>query len=85
MADPIVDDDDPAWPATFAVKRAPVAAALGDLAVAIAHVGSIAVPGLAAQPLIDPDVAIRNMVDLPEAIARLTRAGYVREGNKGAP
>jgi GrpB-like predicted nucleotidyltransferase (UPF0157 family) len=49
MVDPIVVVDyDPTWPDLFAALRTPVAAALEDVAVAIEHVGSTAVPGLAA-------------------------------------
>jgi GrpB-like predicted nucleotidyltransferase (UPF0157 family) len=84
MVDPIVVVDyDPTWPDLFAALRAPVAAALGDVAVAIEHVGSTAVPGLAAKPIIDLDVAIRTETDLPEAIERLARLGYAYEGDLG--
>jgi len=84
MTDPIVVADyDSAWPALFAALRAPVTAALGDLAVAVEHVGSTAVPGLAAKPIIDLNVALRAAADLPEAITRLARLGYVHEGDKG--
>jgi GrpB-like predicted nucleotidyltransferase (UPF0157 family) len=86
MTDPIVVVDyDPAWPALFAALRAPVAAALQEIAVAIEHVGSTAVPGLAAKPIIDLDVALRAAADLPEAIERLARLGYAYEGDKGIP
>lgn len=86
MVDPIVVVDyDPAWPALFATLRAPVAAALEGVAVAIEHVGSTAVPGLAAKPIIDLDVAIRTETDLPAAIERLARLGYAYEGDKGIP
>ncbi len=86
MTDPIsVGVGDPAWPALFAALRAPVAAALGDLAVAIEHVGNAAVLGLAAKPTIDLDVSIRSAADLPEAIAQLARLGYAYEGDKGIP
>jgi GrpB-like predicted nucleotidyltransferase (UPF0157 family) len=86
MSEPIIIVDyDPTWPALFAALRAPVAAALGDVAVAIEHVGSTAVPGLAAKPVIDLDVAIRGETDLPAAIERLAPLGYVYEGDKGIP
>lgn len=60
-------------------------AALGDVALAIEHVGSTAVPGLAAKPILDLDVVIRTTADLPVAIERLARLGYVHEGDKGLP
>ena len=73
MANPVVIIDyDPSWPATFEQLRARLAATLGPLAVAIEHVGSTAVPGLAAKSIIDLDVVIANRADLPAAIS-----GYV--------
>src|SRR5436190_20528847 len=48
-----VVDYDPSWPARFAEHRARLAAALGATAVRIEHVGSTAVPGLAAKPIVD--------------------------------
>jgi GrpB-like predicted nucleotidyltransferase (UPF0157 family) len=86
VADPIVIVYyDPAWPALFDTLRAPIAAALGDLAVTIHHVGSTAVPGLAAKPVIDLDAVNRAEADLPAAIGQLARLGYVYEGDKGIP
>ena len=41
---------DPKWPAFFDVVRQRIARALGELAVVIEHIGSTAVPGLAAKP-----------------------------------
>lgn len=44
---------DPTWPAEFEALRSVLASALGDVARAIHHVGSTAVPGLAvAQPCV---------------------------------
>jgi len=47
-------------------------------------VGSTAAPGLAAKPIIDLDAVVRPP-DLPAAIARLSAAGYVHEGDLGVP
>jgi GrpB-like predicted nucleotidyltransferase (UPF0157 family) len=81
VSDPIVVVDyDPAWPALFTALCVPVAAALGALAVAIEHVGSTAVPGLAAKPIVDLDVAIPSAADLPAATVRLAPLSYVHEG-----
>jgi GrpB-like predicted nucleotidyltransferase (UPF0157 family) len=84
MPDPvIIVDYDPQWPDRFEELRAPVAAALGDLAVSVEHVGSTAVPGLAAKPIIDIDVVVPTIADVPEAIARLATLGYVHRGDLG--
>jgi GrpB-like predicted nucleotidyltransferase (UPF0157 family) len=76
---------DPGWSQLFEELRARVAAALDDLAVAIEHVGSTSVPGLAAKPIIDMDAVIPSTADLPAAIARLAAIGYRHEGNLGIP
>jgi GrpB-like predicted nucleotidyltransferase (UPF0157 family) len=79
----VIEDYDPEWPALFAKLRAPVGAALGDLVVAIEHVGSTAVPKLAAKPIIDMDVVISSLRDLSQAIQRMATIGYVHEGDFG--
>jgi GrpB-like predicted nucleotidyltransferase (UPF0157 family) len=74
---------DPAWPARFERVRAMLAPALGEVAVAIEHVGSTSVPGLAAKPIIDIDVVVASSDDVPEAIARLGTLGYRHLGDLG--
>lgn len=86
MAAPvIICDYDPLWPATFSEIRALIAPALGDVALTVEHVGSTSVPGLAAKPIIDIDVAVAGDVDVREAINRLARIGYIHEGDQGIP
>jgi GrpB-like predicted nucleotidyltransferase (UPF0157 family) len=74
---------DPAWPAAFALLRDRIAPVLGELAVGIEHVGSTAVPGLAAKPIIDIDVVIRHADNLPDVVARLATLGYTHLGDLG--
>jgi GrpB-like predicted nucleotidyltransferase (UPF0157 family) len=57
----VVADYDPAWPRMFEDERARVLDALGSLPLAVEHVGSTAVPGLAAKPIIDLLVAVRDL------------------------
>ena len=59
--------------------------AFGELAIAIEHVGSTSVPGLAAKPIIDIDVVIPSRDDLPSAVMRLALLGYRHEGDIGVP
>jgi GrpB-like predicted nucleotidyltransferase (UPF0157 family) len=49
----------------------------------IEHIGSTAVPGLAAKPIIDMDVLLVSAADLPLAIARLASVGYQHVGELG--
>lgn len=62
--DPIeVVDYDPAWPRRFKKLQKVLAAALGPTAVRIDHVGSTAVPGLVAKPVIDIQVSVPDVDD----------------------
>src|ERR1700729_3112381 len=82
--DPVlIQDYDPAWPEAFSKLAARVNAALGSLVVTIEHIGSTAVPGLAAKPIIDLDVVLGSPADLPEGIRLLASLGYVHEGDLG--
>jgi GrpB-like predicted nucleotidyltransferase (UPF0157 family)/predicted kinase len=67
---------DPGWPAQYEAERARVQAALGDLAVEIHHIGSTAVPGLEAKPVIDILVAVRKLEDAMACVAPLQALGY---------
>ena len=80
----VVLDYDPAWPRLFEVLRRPIAAALSDVAIAIEHVGSTAVPGLAAKPIVDLDVVVPPH-HVATAIARLAALGYEHKGDLGVP
>jgi GrpB-like predicted nucleotidyltransferase (UPF0157 family) len=77
-------DYDPAWPDLFDALRGPIADALGGIALAIEHVGSTAVPGLSAKPIVDIAVVVRPG-DVSAAIARLAPLGYVHKGDLGVP
>jgi len=74
---------DPQWCARFEALRAPVWDAVRDIAVAIEHVGSTAVPGLAAKPVVDMTVIVPSPPDVARAIARLERLGYRHRGDLG--
>ena len=83
----VLAEYDPAWPAAFAALAARAAAALpqeAPIPARIEHVGSTAIPGMPAKPVIDLDVVV-GAADLPRAIARLAALGYVHEGDGGLP
>ncbi len=79
----VVTDYDERWPRVFDEIAEPVRRALGEVAVAVEHVGSTAVPGLAAKPVIDVDVVVGRAAEVPVAIERLRELGYVYQGDKG--
>jgi GrpB-like predicted nucleotidyltransferase (UPF0157 family) len=81
----VIADYDPSWPERFEHLRSRIAEALGAMAAAIEHVGSTAVPGLAAKPIIDLDVLLRSSADLPGTIRSLESLGYKHVGDLGIP
>jgi GrpB-like predicted nucleotidyltransferase (UPF0157 family) len=86
VANPVIIlDYDPNWPGLFQSLRKRIADALGDMAAAIEHVGSTAVPNLPAKPIIDIDVLLIFETMLPAAIERLATLGYIHRGNLGIP
>ena len=77
VADPVVVVDyDASWPVTFHQLQDQLAATLGPLAVAIEHVGSTAVPGLAAKPIIDMLVGVESLAAFETQSKRLAVFGY---------
>ena len=84
MGNVLVVDYDTAWPQGFAELRAYIWPALSDVASAVEHVGSTAVPGLAAKPVIDIDVVVPASL-VPDGIARLAKLGYKHRGDLGIP
>lgn len=70
-------DYDPKWPGLFEREVARIRAALGTAALLVEHVGSTAVPGLVAKPIIDIDLAVANSADEPSYIPQLEAVGYV--------
>jgi GrpB-like predicted nucleotidyltransferase (UPF0157 family) len=81
----VVVDYDDAWPALFEELARPVRRSLAAVALAIEHIGSTSIPGLAAKPIVDIDVVVRSPEDVPTAIEQLRALGYVYQGNKGIP
>lgn len=68
---------DHAWPRRFAAERELIFATCGrEPFVSIEHVGSTAVPGLGAKPIIDLMPGLRSLDDAPPLIARLATIGY---------
>lgn len=64
------------WPRRFELERQGIAAALGPLALRTDHVGSTAVPGLAAKPVVDIQVSVRDPEAEPAYLPQLQQAGY---------
>ncbi len=68
---------DPGWPAAYEQVRAGLVTALGDRALAVAHVGSTSVRGLWAKPIIDIDLTVADSADEHAWLPDLEAAGFV--------
>ena len=79
---------DRAWPALFHVESARLAAAVAESrleALVLEHMGSTAVPGLCAKPILDILAGAPDGASLGQYIDPLERAGYVHRGPQGIP
>jgi GrpB-like predicted nucleotidyltransferase (UPF0157 family) len=74
-----VVDYDPAWPLLFEQEKLRLLVAFGAKPAVIEHIGSTAVPGLAAKPVIDIAVGIPCLAEAETYLPCLIELGYVYE------
>jgi GrpB-like predicted nucleotidyltransferase (UPF0157 family) len=74
---------DPAWPQIYFAESVQVSTALGKNLVAAHHIGSTAVPGLAAKPTIDILLIVRELATLDACNTALADLGYQAKGEHG--
>lgn len=84
MTVPLVQPYDPAWPSNFQEIAAFLSPALDGLPYTLEHVGSTAIPGMVAKPIIDIDVVVPPGTFL-KARGRLELLGYAPQGDLGIP
>jgi GrpB-like predicted nucleotidyltransferase (UPF0157 family) len=78
-------DHDPAWAPAAAAEIGRVEAVLGEIAVRVAHVGSTAVPGLAAKPIVDVLVAVESIEPQASYVGPLEGLDYLFAPDDGSP
>jgi GrpB-like predicted nucleotidyltransferase (UPF0157 family) len=74
--DIVIVDYDPGWPVAFEREAAALRAAFGSVAHRIDHVGSTAVPGLGAKPVIDIQVSVGALQPIDAYAQPLAACGY---------
>ncbi|RAO35935.1 Dephospho-CoA kinase [Micromonospora saelicesensis] len=72
----VIEEYDRAWAQRFIAVRSSLTEALGGLIIGVEHVGSTAVPGLAAKPVIDVDLVIGDTAEESGYLPALQRLGY---------
>ena len=80
-----VADYDPKWPEMFEAEAALVREIIGDNLITIFHIGSTAVPGLKAKPVIDMLPVVRDVAALDGLTREFAAAGYEAMGEFGLP
>jgi len=78
-------DYDPAWAASAAAEIARIAVAVGEVAVRIDHVGSTAVPGLAAKPIVDLQLSVADVGERSIYVEPLEGLGYLFAPDPASP
>ena len=76
-------EHDPCWSTLFASERYTLKRSLADLVTGIQHVGSTAVPGLPAKPILDIAITIAALGLIPDINKKLTDIGYIYHGDTG--
>jgi GrpB-like predicted nucleotidyltransferase (UPF0157 family) len=76
-------EHDARWTQAFLTERVLLIEALDGLGSEVEHIGSTAVPGLPAKPILDIAVGIPASADLHDCITRLQGLGYEYRGDAG--
>ena len=73
----------PSWSEDFVRERARLVAAMGDRVLAIEHVGSTAIPGIYAKPVLDMAVALADLDQASAMQPAMRQIGYDFPGDIG--
>lgn len=79
----LIKEYDLSWKDDFNALKSALERALKDLKISIEHVGSTAVEGLAAKPIIDIDIVYESEAEFKTIKSRLENAGYYHNGDQG--
>ncbi|MHC4481723.1 MAG: GrpB family protein [Planctomycetota bacterium] len=71
---------DPAWPKKYADEARRLWGAIGSMIEDVQHIGSTAIPGMAAKPMIDIAVAVADNAVVTSLIPPLAGIGYECRG-----
>ncbi|MBI1884852.1 MAG: GrpB family protein [Chloroflexi bacterium] len=76
---------DPRWPRRYEEERARILGVLAHVRIDVEHVGSTAVPGLGAKPVVDILIGLRELADGERWVKPLEGLGYEYKGELGIP
>jgi len=67
---------DPSWPSKFATEDQRLASLLPGVFIEVEHIGSTAVPGMPAKPIIDLLAGVESMASAKSIAERICTSGY---------
>ncbi|KAF0106933.1 MAG: hypothetical protein FD147_2458 [Chloroflexi bacterium] len=73
----VIEPSNPNWLILFQSEAALIQSVIGSYITSIEHIGSTAVPGLAAKPVIDILIGVQRVADSPLFLPPLTALGYI--------
>ncbi len=76
---------DPAWISEFETEGKRISRALGETVASLHHVGSTAIPGIYAKPIIDFFLEVYDIAELDDKSSALVKLGYEAKGEFGIP
>ncbi len=73
----VIADYNPAWPKSFDIEKEQLLTAIGNYVAAIEHIGSTAVPGLGAKPVLDIMIGVRTLAEADRyCVEPIIQLGY---------
>lgn len=76
---------DPKWRDAFLEEKERIGSLLGNDLIAAHHIGSTAIPGIPAKPIVDLLVVVREIESVDARIPAMIAAGYRSFGEYGIP
>ena len=76
---------EPKWAHLYGAERARLQAAVGEHVLDIQHIGSTAIPGIVAKPILDIAIAVRSFEAAHVCVAPIEALGYEYRGENGIP
>ena len=80
-----VDPPNPTWKHGFAEEAEKITRTLGDLVISLHHIGSTAIPGIFAKPILDLLLEVEDIFTLDESQSAMEELRYEALGEFGLP
>ena len=75
----------PEWKKLFVKEKELITSKIFDFIIDIQHIGSTAIPGILAKPIIDIALAIKDLSKVEEIINPLQELDFIYRGEQGVP